>query len=220
MKTQGIKTLYRLFAYLSDRTNGFRPFVHYKLMLGALLISLTANACKGKPTPTVPVADPKEQDIEESTCYAEAVPTVSDFDTPKGTLPEVLDDSVAIIMCYAPIIVEETEEVPYDYAAMEAEFPGGENALISFFANNIIYPEEAREVGIEGTVYVKFVVEKRGRVSNIQIISSPHEMLSNEVIRVFEVMHPWIPGRVNGRTASSNFTIPVRFKIEDETNRN
>ena len=85
MKTQGIKTLYRLFAYLSDHTNGFRPFVHYKLMLGALLISLTANACKGKQTSK----DNKKSD----THCVEA--TLTEYDDPMAEEP-----LLSTTMCY------------------------------------------------------------------------------------------------------------------------
>ena len=228
MKQTGIKTLYRLFAYLSDCTNGFRPFAHYKLMLGALLISLTANACKGKPTPTVPVADPDEWD--NVMCYEPAAPDTVQTDTLLP--PPMLGDGVVKTFntsCDDPIpddtivpLLQPKELIPvieepiicYMSIINEPAFPGGEIMLEKYLSDNIIYPEKAKELEIEGTVYVKFLIEKTGYVSNIQIIKSPHELLSNEVIRVFKSMPRWIPGKEGGRAVAVEFGIPVIFKLE------
>ena len=235
MKTQGIKTLYRLFAYLSDRTNGFKPFVHYKLMLGALLISLTANACKGKSTPATTDAAPQEpEDIPVVQCYESATPPEEDSVAEKSTtiptfIPPVITDTVIeevscykiavpMVTCYELIYIPDSalpssKNEVYQVVEEMPSFPGGEDSLMRFLNDNLGYPEMTRDF-ISGKVYVQFIVKSTGEIDDIQIIGSPHELLSKEVIRVISLMPHWIPGKQNGESVDVYYTLPVIFNLE------
>lgn len=110
------------------------------------------------------------------------------------------------------VIAEEKKEI-LEVVEQLPEFPGGEQALMKYLANNIKYPSIARETQIQGKVLVRFVVNKNGEVSDIQIVRSPHISLGNEAVRVVRAMPKWIPGRQNGKTVNVYFTLPVDFLL-------
>lgn len=96
---------------------------------------------------------------------------------------------------------------------VQAEFPGGINKARQFIANNLQYPREAQENGIEGTVRVKFMVELDGSISNIEIVSKLGYGLDEEVIRVIKRMPKWAPAKADSKPVKSYFTMPVSFKV-------
>ena len=94
------------------------------------------------------------------------------------------------------------------------QFPGGEAELMKYISNNIKYPPIAAENGIEGRVVVRFVVEKNGKVSDINILRSVDPSLDKEAARVIRSMPTWIPGMQNGRNVAVYYTLPVLFKLQ------
>lgn len=95
-----------------------------------------------------------------------------------------------------------------------AEFPGGINKARQFIANNIKYPDEAVENGVNGTVQVKFTIELDGSISNITILRKLGYGCDEEVIRVLKRMPKWSPAQLNGKNVRSYFTMPVSFRTE------
>ena len=95
-----------------------------------------------------------------------------------------------------------------------AEFPGGINNARQFLANNIQYPDEAVENGVNGTVQVKFTVELDGSISNIQIVRKLGYGCDEEVIRVLKRMPKWSPAKLNGKNVRSYFTMPISFRTQ------
>jgi protein TonB len=87
--------------------------------------------------------------------------------------------------------------------------------LNEYLLKNIIYPQQAREAGIEGRVIVNFIINKNGSISDIAITRSPSKILSNEVIRVVKEMPKWIPIKQNGEVVNIDFTLPVVFLLEN-----
>lgn len=110
------------------------------------------------------------------------------------------------------------EEYVYDFVDEVAEFPGGMSALRSYLAENIVYPKEAEQQGIEGKCYAVFVVRKDGSITDIKIKRGVAECpaCDREVIRVIQEMPKWKAGRVNGGEVHSLFTLPIIFKLADE----
>lgn len=86
-------------------------------------------------------------------------------------------------------------------------------ALLEFMRDNIDYPSTAKEVGIEGTVVVRFIVEKDGSISNTEIIRDIGGGCGREAIRVVKLMPDWIPGMQQGRKVRVQFNLPVRFQL-------
>ena len=114
----------------------------------------------------------------------------------------------------APIINEPAEDVLFTVVEQQAEFPGGVTELMKYLRDNIKYPTIARESNISGRVVLRFVVEKDGKVSNIIVLKSVHNLLDTEAIRVTKAMQNWNAGKQGGRNVRSYFTLPVNFKLE------
>ncbi|MBQ0158641.1 MAG: energy transducer TonB [Bacteroidales bacterium] len=94
------------------------------------------------------------------------------------------------------------------------EYPGGETALLQYLRDNIRYPKEAYDNGIEGRVIVSFLVVKDGSVQQITVMRSPDESLSREAVRVVSGMPHWKPGTRNGKPVDVRYTLPVTFAIQ------
>jgi TonB family protein len=97
--------------------------------------------------------------------------------------------------------------------------PKAEYEINSFLAKVIKYPDEARERNIEGRVMVKIVINEDGSFSHPVILKSPHESLSEEVMRVIGLMPAWAPGMKDGKPVKVYFTLPITFKLEGRTRR-
>lgn len=100
------------------------------------------------------------------------------------------------------------------------EFPGGMNEMMNFLAQNIKYPDKAKEKGIEGKAILQFIVEEDGSVSHITILKNPGEGIGEEAKRVVGLMPKWKPGENEGKIVKVQFTIPVSFKLEGEGDKN
>lgn len=95
-----------------------------------------------------------------------------------------------------------------------ATFPGGDIALAKYLKKNVYYPLDVPD-DAEGKVYVSFVVEKDGAITNVKIVKSPHPSFSVEVIRVIKRMPKWIPGKKNGENVRTKLVMPFVFSIDD-----
>ncbi|HET7732297.1 MAG TPA: energy transducer TonB [Paludibacter sp.] len=101
------------------------------------------------------------------------------------------------------------EEKVYDVVENMPQFPGGQQALMSYITRNLKYPRFAKESGL---VIVRFVVNKEGVVDNIEVLRSVSTDLDNEAVRVVGSLPKWIPGTQNGAKVSVYFTLPIKFK--------
>jgi TonB family protein len=99
-------------------------------------------------------------------------------------------------------------------------YPGGEEARIKFFAENIKYPQEARNKGITGTVYVTYVVEKDGSITNVKIIRGIGGGCDEESVRVVSSMPKWNPGMEKGKPVRTQFNIPIKYSLEKSVKKN
>lgn len=117
-----------------------------------------------------------------------------------------------------PVKVEEEEEVAeepiFTVVESEPEFPGGMEALYKYLAQNIKYPQLARENGITGKVYVTFVVEKDGSIANPRILRDIGGGCGAEAIRVVKAMPKWSPGKQRGKAVRVQFNLPVNFNLK------
>jgi protein TonB len=104
-------------------------------------------------------------------------------------------------------IVEPVDEFP----DVEAIFNGGEAAMQKWMQENLQYPELSMERGDKGKVYLKFVVEKDGAITNVEIIQGVSRELDNEAKRLIRAMPTWKPGETKGLKVRSSFTMPIQF---------
>lgn len=116
-----------------------------------------------------------------------------------------------------PVVVEQEEEedeqVIFQVVENDPEFPGGLEAMYKFLAQNIKYPQLARENNITGKVYVTFVVEKDGSVSNARVLRDIGGGCGAEAIRVVKSMPKWTPGKQRGKAVRVQYNLPVNFNL-------
>jgi TonB family protein len=96
---------------------------------------------------------------------------------------------------------------------------GGMDGLISFLQQNLLYPKEAREQGLEGTVFVQFVVNTDGSLSDFTTIKGVSPVLDAEAIRVAKTFPSWTPGKQNGIAVRQRFVLPINFRLNNENAR-
>lgn len=163
---------------------------------------------KAPPTPKLP--KPILKDIVINPNAIETVTKIEAKENP--SLDEILERFNSVI---PPIQPNTSFEESADFS-VAAAFPGGEEALIRFFENHLNYPEEALKYEVEGVVYVRFVVNKRGEIEHIQIYNK-HKIIGfgqeDEAVRVANQMPKWQPAIQNGRPAPSVLVMPIRFTI-------
>ena len=94
------------------------------------------------------------------------------------------------------------------------QFPGGDAALMKFLSSHINYPPMAAEKNVQGKVTLQFVVEKDGRVGEVNVVRSVDKDLDNEAIRVVKLLPKFTPGRQNGQPVRVWYTLPVSFKLQ------
>lgn len=97
------------------------------------------------------------------------------------------------------------------------EFPGGYNAMMEFIRSNLQYPASARQKGIEGTVFLSFIVETNGSVSDVHVIRGIGPEADAEAVRVLQLSPNWIPGKQHKQVVRVRFVIPIKFKLKQES---
>jgi len=94
------------------------------------------------------------------------------------------------------------------------KYPGGEEELRKFIAQNIRYPKEAQESAIQGRVYVEFIVDFEGSVRNATVVRGVDKSVDDEALRVINSMPKWIPATQRGEAVNVRYTIPINFKLQ------
>lgn len=118
------------------------------------------------------------------------------------------EDTTKIIFGHPPadeILELPIEEEPY-YAA-------GEEAMQQFIKDNLVYPAEAKEKGEQGKVYVRFVVEADGTITNVSIARGVSPSIDAEAMRIVKMMPTWTPGKHRGKPIRTNVVVPIVFKL-------
>jgi len=180
--------LFRLFAYLADKSGGWRVFVRPKLLLGSLIVGLG-------------LATPKTIQAQNQ-------------DSSKKSQTDSIDSSKYNgVLCYDTNNVD-TSKI-YTVIEQMPQFPGGDGELLSFINKNKRYPVvSCYENSISGKVICQFVVEKNGSISNISIIRSLDPTCDKEAVRIIKLLPKFIPGKQNGQAVKVYYILPVIFKPE------
>ena len=97
------------------------------------------------------------------------------------------------------------------------EYPGGELALRKDIAHAIKYPDEAKKKGISGKVYVSFVVNEKGKITDSKIAKGIDLLLNKEALRVMNELKNFSPGKQNGKAVKVSYTTPILFDLENKS---
>jgi protein TonB len=131
---------------------------------------------------------------------------------------DVEADETTEVEEYIPIEFEEEESADEQQIFMVVEsmpnFPGGETELHRYLAENIKYPQMAKESGIQGRVFVTFVVERDGKVTDVRVLRGIGGGCDEEAIRVVKNMPKWTPGKQRGKPVRVQFNLPVKFTLQ------
>ncbi|NCA22836.1 MAG: TonB family protein, partial [Crocinitomicaceae bacterium] len=146
------------------------------------------------------------------------IPTQEELDKTKAGDKTQIGDPETFEL---PIIGEEkkpeTVEVPIEapeiFVEEEAEFPGGYASMMRFIQENFVVPSTDLEIGIQGRITVRFVVEKDGQVSNVSIERGLSADSNKEAIKVVSKMPNWKPGKNGGRAVRQWCTLPINVQV-------
>lgn len=145
----------------------------------------------------------KKNTKKKTTSYEEEI-----WETTDG-----VDEAVPMIVEEMP--VERESEAIFTFAEEMPVYPGGEAAFQEYLKKNLVYPKVEQDAGKQGTVYLYFVVQKDGAITDVkalkEVAGAPG--FTKEAIRVIKSMPPWTPGKMNGRPVAVSMTIPVRFSM-------
>ena len=158
-----------------------------------------------------PPPPPAVQEVE--------VLNVVEDDVETETIEINTEDDKDVEVVIAPPVeaprVEEEEEVIFVVVESMPEFPGGQQALFKYLAENVKYPVIAQENGIQGRVICQFVVNKDGSIVDVVAVRSSGEpSLDKEAIRVIQSMPKWKPGKQRGKPVRVKYTVPVNFRLQ------
>jgi protein TonB len=110
-------------------------------------------------------------------------------------------------------IEEEDDEEFFMVVENMPEFPGGDLGLMKYIQKNVKYPAIAKEYNITGKVYVSFIVDRSGSVTNVKIVRGVDKNLDAEAMRVVKSLPRYTPGRQRGKAVRVMFTIPINFTL-------
>ncbi|MBK8497254.1 MAG: energy transducer TonB [Flavobacteriales bacterium] len=114
---------------------------------------------------------------------------------------------------------QETEEPSLTIVEVMPEFPGGQEAMYKYLGKEVEYPDKAIEAGIQGVVYVNFIIEKEGTLSHARILRGASPLLDAEALRVVQGMPKWTPGMQLGKPVRVQYNLPIRFVIHERKKR-
>ncbi len=150
----------------------------------------------------------EEEELKTNKEVMEDKSAVSNVDYDKGT-----DEIEAPPATEENLVTEEVQE-PFVIVEQMPEFPGGTAELNAFIAKNIRFPALAAENGIQGKVYLTFVVDKFGKVSKIRVLRGIGGGCDEEAIRVVKMMPDWKPGKQGGVAVPVSYNLPINFRLQ------
>ncbi len=106
------------------------------------------------------------------------------------------------------------EEEIFLFAEEMPGFPGGDLALRKYLANAVKYPVIAQENDIHGKVYVSFVIDETGNITNVHLLRGVDTSLDNEALRVVQTMPNWKPGKQGGKPVKVRYSLPIQFELQ------
>jgi len=126
------------------------------------------------------------------------------------------DDQTEVEEYVPPVEDEEEVDEAEIFTVVESmpTFPGGMGALMKYLAQNIKYPPLAKESGIQGRVFINFVVEPNGSISNVKVLRGIGGGCDEEAVRVVKSMPKWSPGKQRGKPVRVSYNLPVKFTLQ------
>jgi len=175
----------------------------------------------GKPNAATAAAPLEKRAVKDDRSTIDSIPIVDHtMDLAENTSPGVPGDIKGTEHGKDIIDLPKTEPTyngePMTVAEIMPEYPGGETALLSFIRDHLRYPQYESEVGIQGKAYVGFVIDERGKVTDVTIVKGVSKGIDRESVRVTKMLNDFTPGKQSGRNVKMRFVLPIDFKISAE----
>jgi TonB family protein len=122
-------------------------------------------------------------------------------------------NSIALIAQHDTLAKEDSRVASVDVVERSPEYEGGLQAVTQLVSKELKYPRKSRKAGVEGTVFVGFVVQPDGTVADVHIVKGLNKEMNEEVLRVMKKMDKWKPGTRNGMPIKSKFVMPVKCEL-------
>ncbi|HNW76320.1 MAG TPA: TonB family protein [Bacteroidales bacterium] len=133
----------------------------------------------------------------------------------KGNTEVPTEDVEIEIKDEKPQVIEQKVEAEiFTVVEEQPGYPGGEEGRMKYLKENIRYPEEAKELGIQGRVFVTFVVEVDGSITDVRVLRGIGGGCDEEAVRVVRGMPKWVPGKQRGVPVRVQFNLPIRFTLQ------
>jgi protein TonB len=123
------------------------------------------------------------------------------------------------VLCQAQTKENKSKDGVYQEVEVMPEYPGGDTALMNDLIGKIKYPEEASKKGIQGKVFVSFVVDEQGKVTNAKIERGVEASLDKESLRVVGELKTWKPGKEKGKAVKVAYTIPINYVLDGKSDK-
>jgi len=138
------------------------------------------------------------------------------FDNNQITKIKNWDEEGQLTMEKEFVRITKKENGEDEYRAIEAapKFPGGKDALYHYIEKNVKYPLDAKKGGIEGSVVVRFIIDKEGKVINPEVVKSLYPSLDAEALRLMKKMPRWKPGKQDGKYIRVILELPINFSFK------
>lgn len=120
----------------------------------------------------------------------------------------------AFVLCATAQEKAEVQEELFQAVDEMPEYPGGQDSLLSFISKNVKYPVAAQEKEVEGKVYIGFVVDETGTVTNAKVLRGVDPDLDKEALRVINLLEKWTPGKEKGKAVKVEYTFPISFALK------
>ena len=156
--------------------------------------------------PALPMLSDELQIVDDDVTVDLDFPSLDDTDVPVDIQEYVRQD----------VVEEEVEDDPIPFVTVEQKptFNGGDaNGFAKWVNSKLVYPEIAKDNGIEGRVTLQFTIGKDGRLQDVKVLNSPDESLAQEAVRVVSSSPKWEPGRQRDRAVKVSYTFPVIYRL-------
>ena len=124
------------------------------------------------------------------------------------------EENIMVEEAKPQVIEQEAPKEIFTVVEEQPTYPGGDEARIKFLQDNMKYPEEAKELGVQGKVFVTFVVEVDGSITDVRVLRGIGSGCDDEAIRVVKSMPKWVPGKQRGVPVRVQFNLPINFKLQ------
>jgi len=111
------------------------------------------------------------------------------------------------------VVEKVVEPKIYTIPEVMPEFEGGLKEMFKYLGNNLKYPKREKNIGIQGTVHLTFVVGKKGEIKKIEVLRGVNDAIDQEAIRVLKAMPNWKPGKQHGKAVNVRYNLPIKFLL-------